>query len=353
MMVVSGCRVHEWPEPDESTRYCIRLTFSTDMQIWENRYLSPKRAPEASQVVESTAITTQETSVQTEGCMRYIIRAFPDRKKGRSVAAETPVAEYIFERNIADGYDCIVPMDLPDGTYCLMVWADMVPHAGDTAYYNADDFNYITYRERYVGDTDYRDAFCGTTQVSLRGGIMEKAPDTIQIDMQRPLGKFEFVATDVQEFLRRKAGIENNAPGVSGQTPAMPALTLDENDYYVMFYYLDYMPITYSMFSDKPIDSMQGLSFRARMHVLNGNEVSLGFDYVMMPDKMTEAEASRMQVQVGVYELDGTQVSLTLPIPVSLLRNTHTILRGDFLMQDAKSGLLVNPGFDGEWNIEI
>lgn len=89
------------------------------------------------------------------------------------------------------------------------------------------------------------------------------------------------------------------------------------------------------------------------MHVLNSHEVSLGFDYVFKGDIHTVEEATAMQVQVAIYDLQGNQVSLTSPIPINLLRNTHTILRGGFLMQSAQGGITITPDFDGEWNVFV
>lgn len=350
-----SCSVHEWPQPGGNATYRLQLRFHTDMAIWENVYNSPRKITGSTSLVESKEITSSEQQVQTEGSMRYIVRAY-QVWAGRSMAQEQPAMEWVFARDVAEGYDCTLDISLPDGEYSLMVWADLTEHPADTAFYDASDFGYITFQGRYCGDTDYRDAFRGMQQVTLQSSIEEKEPDLIPIEMERPLAKFEFIATDVQEFLSRKAALdteENVNAEEEEDSPHSPTLVLNEEDYTVVFYYQDFLPTAFSLFSDRPIDAMSGIAFPAKMHVLNSHEVSLGFDYVFIGDIHTVEEATAMQVQVAIYDLQGNQVSLTSPIPINLLRNTHTILRGGFLMQSAQGGITITPDFDGEWNVFV
>ena len=46
-----------------------------------------------------------------------------------------------------------------------------------------------------------------------------------------------------------------------------------------------------------------------------------------------------------------TYMSETIKVP--LRKNHHTVLTGNFLMQNASGGIDINPGFDGNYNIVI
>ena len=121
---------------------------------------------------------------------------------------------------------------------------------------------------------------------------------------------------------------------------------MNHEDYRIVFHYVGFMPNTYSIFTDKPVDSSTGVMFSSALKVLNNREASLGFDYVFVNGK-----ESAVTIRIGIYDKEGTQLSLTQPIEVPLKRNHHTILRGKFLMSEASGGVIINPDFDGDYNL--
>jgi hypothetical protein len=42
---------------------------------------------------------------------------------------------------------------------------------------------------------------------------------------------------------------------------------------------------------------------------------------------------------------------MTQPIEVPIRRSWHTILRGRFLMSEASGGVVIDPTFDGDFNL--
>ena len=58
-----------------------------------------------------------------------------------------------------------------------------------------------------------------------------------------------------------------------------------------------------------------------------------------------------MTLQIGIYDKEGEQLSMSDPIDVPVKRNHHTIIRGMFLMMEASSGVTINPDFDGDYNL--
>ena len=117
-------------------------------------------------------------------------------------------------------------------------------------------------------------------------------------------------------------------------------------DYRVVFYYVGFMPDTYSMFTDKPVDSVTGVTFQSVLRRMDDAQATLGFDYVFVNGK-----ESAVTVRIGIYDDEGTQLSLTEPIEIPLKRNHHTVLRGKFLMSEASGGVTINPNFDGDHNL--
>ena len=104
--------------------------------------------------------------------------------------------------------------------------------------------------------------------------------------------------------------------------------------------------LMWSNYTDKPVDSSTGVMFESTLRKLSESEASMGFDYVFVNGKK-----SAVTVQIGIYDNEGTQLSLTEPIEVPLKRSHHTIMTGMFLMSEASGGVTINPDFDGDHNL--
>lgn len=335
MLLLSACDVHEWPETPEFVKLHLRLNYETDMTEWEHLY-------DGASVIEQGLGETYDNH-QDYGKIRYIIRAYPVSEKMRT--SQNYTQEFVFTKDIAKGYDHEVTLDVLPGNYNFMVWSDLVQTSGDSHFHNADNFAEITLQGDHKGNTDHRDAFRGSGNISLVSDIVEHTPDILDITMQRPLAKYEFLTTDLKEFIDKEYEYLQKEAATRGETPPTRVNT---DDYKVVFYYSGYMPNTYNMNTDKPVDSKMGILFESKLEILSENEASLGFDYVFVNGKK-----SAVTVQIGLYDKEERQLALSDPINVPLQRNHHTILEGSFLMQEASGGITINPDFDGNHNIVI
>lgn len=318
-LLLTGCLVHEWPNPPSNVALHLLLEYDTDMDTTETIY------------------STRSLTSLTQSDIRYTIRAYPITEEGNTAQEFTD--EFIFTSEPAGGYDNGFTLELPAGSYRIMVWTDLVDDGSlDDRHYNTDDFSSITLNgESHPGNTDERDAFRGIGDVTLVSDITERLPDTLHIAMERPLAKYEFIAEDLAEFIEKQSVLAMEQSGTK---------SIDLEGYRVMIYYVGFMPDTYSIFTDKPVDSSTGIFFETRLTQISDTEASLGFDYVFV-----NGESSAVTVQVGIYDLSGNQVALTDPIEVPISRNTHTVMRGGYLLSEASGGISLNPDFDGDHNL--
>lgn len=338
LLWLTACNVHEWPDTPKFVKFHLRLHYETDITEWHHLY-------DGEQVVEERYGETYDNHLR-HGQIRYIVRAFPVSEE--RVMTSEHRHEFVFTRNVSDGYDHEVTLDLLPGDYNIMVWSDLVNSGADTPFYDAANFAEIRLQGDHQPNTDYRDAFRGSNRISLVADIMERQPDTLDIAMQRPLAKFEFITNDVLEFIdketSRVTSKANGGKAISkGDTPSR-VINLD--DYKVVFYYVGFMPDAYSIHTDKPVDSSTGVFFESTLKKLTESEASLGFDYVMVNGKK-----SIVTLKVGIFDNEGLQLSLSEPIEVPLKRNHHTTIRGMFLMSEASGGVSINPEFDGDHNL--
>ena len=336
MALLTACDVHEWPDIPENIPFCLKLSYDKDMTAWPHRY-------DGADVTEQGVGSTYDNG-RASGRIRYIVRAYPVSENQRTTQDYT--REFLFTKDIAEGYDHEMTLDLAPGDYSIMVWSDLMEDDGGNPYYNTGNFAEISLQGEHEAGNDYRDAFRGTGSISLTADVMEHSPGTLNITMQRPLAKFEFVTDDLAEFIEREAvrALKNDASKSAPEEE--PATRVNIGDYQVVFFYVGFMPDTYSMFTDKPVDSSTGVMFRSSLKALSDSKASMGFDYVFV-----NGTESSVTLQVGIYGKDGTRLSLTEPIKVPLKRSRHTILRGSFLMSEASGGVTINPDFDGDYNL--
>lgn len=339
MMFFASCDVHEWPDTPEFEKLHLRLIYETSITEWRHQ-------SDGVTVVEHGLGETYDNRLD-HGKIRYIIRTYP--VSGKYSKAQDYTQEFVFVKNISEGYDHEVMLDVIPGNYNVMVWSDFVETSDDSYFYNADDFAEIVLSGDHKGNTDHRDAFRGSNNITIASDIMDNAPYTLDIVMQRPLAKYEFITTDVVEFLKKEAvrlELTNNSESSSNND--VPTRVVNIEDYKVVFYYSGFMPNAYNIHLDKPVDSVLGVKFESSLKQLSETEASMGFDYMLV-----NGAESAVMLQIGLYSADDIQLSLTEPIKVPLKRNHHTIIDGSFMMQEASGGIVINPDFDGNHNIVI
>ena len=329
--ILTSCSyVHEWPDMPSKVPFYLQLNYNTNMTTWEHSY-------DGTTLQELNTNSTYN-NIRDNGQIRYIVRAYPITKNTTQHAAE-----FIFTKDIAQGYDFETLIELEPGNYNIMVWSDIIENENKNHHHNAENFTNITLQgKEHPACTDYRDAFRGSTTTSLKADITDKEPSTITIQMQRPLAKFEFISNDVQEF------IEKETTRIQQKTldKANNSKNISFENYNITIYYVGFMPNSYSLFTDKPTDSATVILFSSPITQINDNEASLGFDYVFIKPQL-----SAITVQIAITTNAGEILSTSIPIQVPLNRDHHTIIRGKFLTSDTSGGVAIDPGYDGEFNL--
>lgn len=331
--------VHEFPSPHpDLVPFRLNLDFSTELPIHE----------------EITFGADDATKLPSEfHDIRYVVNAFPVDRDGTE--SRVPDTSFVFTVPSTETLNRTLDFSIKEGSYVFRVWTDYVD-AGSVSdkYYLTDNFSEIILPDasNHSGSNDYRDAFRGSVQTEVidptyyRGSALESIATEADIAMQRPLGKYKFVSTDVDLFLTRV--LEAMQLQASG-TKADMLSKVNLDDYNVVFRYNAFMPCSYNMFTDKPADSWTGVWYSGRLTQDNEDELSLGYDYIFVNGKETT-----LSVSVEVYDKDGKMMSQTNPIDVPIIRSHLTVVKGNFLTSSASGGVSISPSFDGEdYNIEL
>ena len=111
---------------------------------------------------------------------------------------------------------------------------------------------------------------------------------------------------------------------------------------------MGFVPDTYNIFADKPVDSSAGLFYNSTFSMLGENQAIVGMDCIFVDD-----QANAVNIRIGVYDPSGTQVALTSNIKVPLMRGCCTKLSGTFLKKNSEGGIDIDTDYDGDHTIRI
>ena len=361
LLCVTSCAVHEWPEPTPAD-VIVNLDFDTQMPQYK-------------------VLNEEGTRASHDGRdydIRYTIAAYRLLQDGSY--AEEPFLLKVFSKDEIEELNASFRFSIDEGSYRFYVWTDFVLAGTRSDYfYNTTSFRRISLQGTHEGNNDFRDAFSGSADLKVIRRGSKETPSTVTVQMRRPLAKFEFITTDLQEFITKtieamirkeeaeaaaKAGETKSEGGdnpeditptesdtkTDGDTKTGDTKTpvVDLEKYTVVFFYSGYMPNAYNMMEGKPCDSATGVKFSSAISTIDNHDARLGFDYVFV-----NGEESSVMVTVALYDEEGTQLSISRQIEVPIKRSMLTTVRGSFLMQNTGGGVAIDPGFEDEFNIYI
>jgi len=322
-MILPSC-VHEFPDPVDA-EVILSLEYDTELPIY--------------QIVDWV---TKSSSDPEDYDTRYVIKAFPETRRGEF--STTPFKTWVFTEADVTELDYKVSLFIKEGNYRFMVWTDFVPAGTQNNYFhNPDNFGEIIENTSFCGNNDMRDCYRGWTEIDVVRFGTEVPPVSGVIEMSRAIAKFTFESIDLIDFITKEARTKTE----KGDTKVEPS-DIDLSEYKIVFYFTGFKPSAYNMHSDRPNDSKTGIRFDSNIQQIDENTAYLGFDYCF-----SNKDETTVNMAIGVYDKEGTEVSLINGIDVPLQMGKHTIIRGRFMTQESYGGVAINPEFDGEFNITI
>ena len=316
LAVSAASCVHEFPEVPETRKVELTVTHKKEWTEYDH--------------VISRGISPENTIIRY-----HFLVTQPDDH-------DTKVSEKIIYSDDLTRPDFTTTLDIPTGSYDIWAWSDHAhPDSRESVHHDTGDFANITYTQPYNGNDDRRDAFRGTTPVTVEASTEAETKAHATLELERPFAKYRFVATDLEEFIGREISRRSLAQ------PRGPNYAPLLGIYRVKMIYTGYMPSKFNNFINRPVDSSVGVSYDGTITQLDDGDALLSFDYVMV-----NGHESSIPVAVEIY--DGkTLIANTGAINVPIVRNRLTTVRGKFLTSRANEGVGIDPGFDGDFNIEI
>ena len=262
---------------------------------------------------------------------RFIIEAW---REGKPTARQVTVMETAEEDG--DGKISLpIHLTLHALEYTLAVCTDYVK-AGttDDLYYDTDNLQQVACTAPYTGSTPYRDCLYGTAPLDLRQYRDEwNAKVQIKVDMVRPLAKYELIATDVKDFLRK--------------TKKQRA---DDETFTITFSYGFYLPTVFNVLTGKPADSRTGIAYTTPLTVPTDGqkECTIGTDFVFV-----NGTESFVSLSMEIRDGGGNVISRTTGLEVPYRRGHLTTVRARFLTNEMQGGVDIDDDFDGNIDVDL
>lgn len=331
-IVLAGC-VHDYPSMTEDgeegvdpTLVEVNTEVTLDLELVPLEIITQKNARSGTNKARSGT-----TKAAAEYRRRFIIEAW---REGKPAARQVTVMDNAEE----DGNGKItlpIHLKLHALDYTLAVWTDYVA-AGttDDLYYDTDNLQQVACRDPYTGSTDYRDCLYGTAALDLRQYRDEwNARVQVSVDMVRPLAKYEIIATDVKDFLRKtkkqRAGDET---------------------FTITFSYGFYLPTVFNVLAGKPADSRTGITYTTPLTVpADGQEeCTIGTDFVFV-----NGTESFVSLSMEIRDSGGNVLSRTTGLEVPYRRGHLTTVRARFLTNEMQGGVDIDDEFDGNIDVDL
>lgn len=311
---------------------------SCDLHEEPERTADGELGVDPTQVVLNTEITlnlelpgTDETFFPLPDTVmhRFVVEAY---NRDREVVNR----QVLYDKDLsARTFSLPVSMRLHATAYRIVVWSDYVRISDPDAqlYYNADILTPVINNGNYRGCANAKDTFSGYIDIDLLPYADEwNARVDAAIELKRPMGRYEIVATDVEAFNRRVA-----------------AGTVKGIKFTARVSYGGYLAVGYNCYDQVRKHSLNYMYYTRTLGTkFDGTELTIGFDYIFTsPDETLD-----VPVEIEILNENNESVSrsaVTLPIG----RNMNTVVRGRFLTSTADGGLNIDPGFDGDITIDM
>lgn len=323
-IVLAGC-VHDYPSMTEDGEEGVDPTLvEVNTEVTLDLELVPL------EIITQKNARSGTTKAASDYRRRFIIEAWRD---GKPEARQVTVMEDAEEDG--EGITLPIRLKLHAVEYTLAVWTDYVKAGTDTdLYYDTKDLQYVACTEPYTGSTPYRDCLYGTTALDLRQYREEwNAKVQIKVDMVRPLAKYELIATDVKDFLRKTKKQRAN-----------------DETFTITFSYGFYLPTVFNVLAGKPADSRTGVAYTVPLAVPTDGqeECTIGTDFVFV-----NGAESFVKLSMEIRDADGNVISRTTGLEVPYRRGHLTTVRARFLTNEMQGGVGIDDKFDGDIDVDL
>lgn len=318
LVTFASCELHEEPELTENGELGndpsqIELTVDIDLNV---------TLPGSDNLVRP---------ISSDYIHRFVIEAYDTDRQATNRTV-------IYNSDITStSFTIPVTMKLHARKYRLIVWSDYVK-ADDPEtpiYYDTETLTPVINNGSFKANNEAKDAFTGYTDLDLVAYAMQPgAAVTASVELKRPVGRYQIVATDIAEFQRRIA--DGSVKG---------------NIFLARISYEGYLAVGYNCYDNVRKHMLRYLSYKTSLeNTINTTQptLSLGFDFVMAGfDCNLEVPVKIEIINDNIPEEVVSSTTVMLPVT----GGSNTVVKGRFMTVTSDGGVNIDTGYDN--NIEI
>lgn len=258
------------------------------------------------------------------------LRVLATIESTRASDFETTQRAWLYPTDVDNEYSFSLSMF--EGSYSVALWIDYGSYLSDDKYYNTEALTRIAIldKENYIANTSQKDGFAAYTTVSVEAKDSANMA-TVEVEMMRPLAKYNIIATDVEIYNKLQAADES-----------LPAI----EDLSVKIYYEGYLPYDFSLTQLAVSNAQLGYSYDGTNIISNGTML-LASDYVFATVE------SFSDVTIVFSDSKGNIVSSCSGLRVSYAGDMESTVYGEFLTCGLEGDVSGGIGLETEWDEDI
>lgn len=265
--------------------------------------------------------------------IHYVVEVYKNEFEGAPVVRK----EVTVEKNAVGTSQAVINLPLHAARYKVVAWASAVPNADGTGgLFATDNLKAIRLEGAYMGNTRRKECYDGRMDIDLSGAIAN-GKTTLSQTLTTPMAGVEVVSTDLKDLAQVRLDMLKQQQLPNGWW----------KDYSIGWTYDMYFPTEYNALIGQPVKVATGVGFKSNIYPLNTGEASLGYDFMFV-----NGQTANQYFTLTLYGANGATLNTYEGINAPLERGKLTVMRGKFLTKNHSSGTGIDPGFDGNINID-
>jgi hypothetical protein len=351
--------IHEYPEPAKSL-----VIIQANVDRTPPPYYKEVVYDESfNRTVNSLDPTPSSKYIPDEGYrMRITLEIYRGNVSDYDNNSENLRSNMVERRVLYVDKDALPPQDtihtyLPNDDYFVLAFADYVQKTTDSnTHYHTDSLSNVWANiHAYPANTNHRSTAAGQQGFNVNFLLTKEGyPATkeasktpiesriIPVYLERPSGRYRFVALDYDDFIR-------NGGNVNGITAKVIYKQYVSVGYNVAKRVPHMFVSTYS-FNQPPYYTSSNLNSYITLGS-KGSELSLLVDYIFT----NYTNEDNIMADVYFYDENGKEINHVSDVQIPLLRNHETVIKGYFLTKSfgKDNGITIDENFDGEYVINF
>lgn len=228
--------------------------------------------------------------------------------------------------------DCNLKLSLHARHYSLLVWSDYaVADDARSPFHDASSLRPVLALIHNGEPSEHKDCFYNSVDLDLRTHAGQwNVPLPVSVELRRPVGRFELIATDARAFMRSVA--EDSSKG---------------REFKARISYTGLYATSFNVHNGFA-GELTNHSFELPVRCSEDDaEARIAFDYVFVAP-----EGENVPVRIDIINEKGAVLACTA-VRVPMQRNYNTTVRGRFLTNTTEGGIVIDPSFDDEIDIDL